>query len=110
ICKWLGTGDLSRWSEDTTSVVPPIASAPPASFGLQMRARSWTEAGGKDNPLGCGTRPVALHTAVISMPDLVPSMKLLNIFGFIPPRAAFSGVIPKLPHTVSGVDWWNAGW
>ena len=34
------TGDPSRWSEDTTSVVPVIASAPPASLGLQIRARS----------------------------------------------------------------------
>src|SRR2546423_13746003 len=101
---------MSRLSDETTSVVPVIASLPPALAGLHTRARSWTEDGGNDRPSGCGTRPVALQTAVISMPDLVPSMKLLNIFGFIPPRAAFSGVIPKLPHTVSGVDWWNAGW
>jgi len=45
-----------------------------------------------------------LQTAVISMPDLVPSMNELNIFGFMPPRAAFSGLSPKFSHTVSGVD------
>jgi hypothetical protein len=53
--------------------------------------------------------PVALHTAVISMPDLVPSMNELNILGFMPPFATTSGASPKLSHTVSGVDWWKVG-
>ena len=36
-----------------------------------------------------------MATAAISMPDLVPSTKLLNIFGFMPAASAAAGVIPK---------------
>jgi hypothetical protein len=39
-------------------------------------------------------RPVALATALDSIDGLEPSRKLLNIFGFSPPRAACSGVRP----------------
>ncbi len=60
--------------------------------------------GKNDSPRSCGSSPVALATAAISMPDLVPSMKLLNILGFIPAAAACSTVMPKLGHTVAGVD------
>jgi hypothetical protein len=53
---------------------------------------------------------VALATAAISMPDLVPSTKLLNIFGFMPAASASAGAIPKCSQTVAGVDWWKWGW
>jgi hypothetical protein len=48
---------------------------------------------------------VALATAVLSIAGLLPSRKLLNIFGFSPPRAACSRVSPQWSQTVSGVLW-----
>ena len=48
--------------------------------------------------------PVALHTAVISMPDFVPSMNELNILGLAPAFFAVSSLHPKYFQTVSGVD------
>jgi hypothetical protein len=73
----------ARSIEETTSVTPFFSSVPPSLFGLQTSASSKREAGGKPRPFACGTSPVALHTAVISMPDLVPSMNELNIFGLM---------------------------
>ena len=48
----------------------------------------------KDRPSAGQSRPQALATAAISMPDLVPSRKELNIFGFMPPSAARSELRP----------------
>jgi hypothetical protein len=45
-----------------------------------------------------------LHTAVISMPDLVPSTKLLNIFGLIEPRSVIERYRSRMSHTVAGVE------
>ena len=53
---------------------------------------------------------MALQTAAISIPDLVPSMNELNIFGFAPDLATVSGLQPKWSQTVSGVDAWKLGW
>src|SRR3989337_3892014 len=78
-----GTSRPSRSSEDTTSVTPFVSSVPPSLLGLHTSASSKRDAGGKASPFVCGTSPVALHTAVISMPDLVPSTNELNIFGLI---------------------------
>jgi hypothetical protein len=39
-------------------------------------------------------RPVALHTAVVSIAGFEPSRKELNIFGLRPPTRACSGVRP----------------
>ena len=41
----------------------------------------------------------------ISIDDLVPSTKLLNILEFMPAAAACSAVMPKCVQTVAGVDW-----
>ena len=49
---------------------------------------------GYSRPSGAGVRPVALHTAVLSIAGLEPSRKELNIFGFSPPISACSGVRP----------------
>ena len=68
-------------------MTPSFSSVPPSLFGLQISASSKRVAGGKRKPSDCGTKPVALHTAVISMPDLVPSTKELNIFGLIELRS-----------------------
>ena len=103
------TGDMSRWSDDTTSVVPLWLVAPPALTGLRVSARSSREQGGKARPPGCGVSPVALHTAVISIPDFVPSMKELNILGFMRPRSAVSRPTWKCSQTVSGVERWKLG-
>ena len=45
-----------------------------------------------------------MHTAVISIADLLPSMKLLNIFGLIEPRSSMCRYLSRMSHTVSGVD------
>ena len=89
---------------------PATARQPPSRAGLHTWASLRAGQGGKASPSGCGRKPVALHTALISMPDLVPSMKLLNIFGFIRPRSAFSLDRPKCSQTVSGVLRWKEGW
>src|SRR4028118_1062125 len=65
---------------------------------------SSTLAGGYSSPSEGTDSPVALATAVLSIEGLEPSRKLLNIFGFSPPRIACSGVRPQLSQTVSGVD------
>ena len=93
----------SRKSEETTSVVPERLSDPRADRGLQTSASSKRDDGGNANPSSWGSSPQALHTADISMPDLVPSMKLLCIFGFMP-RDTASSEKSKFFHTVSGVD------
>ncbi len=62
------------------------------------------EQGGKSSPPGAGVRPVAFATAAISMADLVPSRKELNILGFNPPRSASSAERPYSGQTVSGVE------
>ena len=72
--------------------------------GRSTRARSCVPHGKKDSPRACGSRPVAFATAAISMPDLVPSTKLLNILAFIPAASAAAAVMPKCCHTVLGVD------
>ena len=79
---------------------------PPASRGLQTSARSNRLAAGKVSPPLCGVRPVALQTAVISIADFVPSMKLLNIFGLIEPRSLICRYLSRMSHTVSGVERW----
>ena len=83
MARWWGTSFSSRVTEDTTSVTPAFSSVPPSARGLQTSDSSKRDAGGKAKPSLCGTRPVALQTAVISMPDLVPSMNELNIFGLM---------------------------
>jgi hypothetical protein len=55
---------------------------------------SSTLAGGYSRPSDGTASPVALDTAVLSIDGLLPSRKLLNIFGFRPPRSACSGVRP----------------
>ena len=85
-------------------MTPAFSSVPPAAFGLQTSASSKRVAGGKPNPSLCGTSPVALHTAVISIPDLVPSTKLLNIFGLIELRSLIERYLSRMSHTVSGVE------
>ena len=85
-------------------MTPAFSSAPPADFGLHTSASSKRVAGGKLKPSLCGTSPVALQTAVISMPDLVPSMKLLNIFGLIELRSLIFKYLSRMSHTVSGVE------
>ncbi len=73
----------------------------PRLFGLHTSASSKREAGGKPRPFVCGTSPVALHTAVISMPDLVPSMNELNIFGLMWLRSLiFRYCVEDLPHRI----------
>ena len=72
--------------------------------GLHTSASSKRVAGGKPRPSLCGTRPVALQTAVISMPDLVPSTKLLNIFGLIESRSSIRRYLSRMSHKVSGVE------
>jgi hypothetical protein len=85
-------------------VTPALSSVPPAAFGLHTSASSKRVAGGNPNPSLCGTSPVALQTAVISMPDLVPSTKLLNIFGLIELRSVIDRYLSRMSHTVSGVE------
>ena len=51
---------------------------------------------------------MALATAAISMADLVPSMKELNICGLNPPASTCSSVNPTCSHTVSGADAWHS--
>jgi hypothetical protein len=71
---------------------------------LQISANSNRVAGGKLKPPLCGTRPVALQTAVISMPDLVPSTKLLNIFGLIDARSVMFRYLSRMSQTLSGLE------
>ena len=67
--------------------MPVFSSTPPAGSGLQIPASSSARRR-EGRPSGCGVRPVALATAVISMPDFVPSRKELNIFGLIEARSS----------------------
>ena len=85
-------------------MTPAFSSVPPAAFGLHTSASSKRVAGGKPRPSLCGTSPVALQTAVISMPDLVPSTKLLNIFGLMELRSVMARYLSRISHTVSGVE------
>ena len=85
-------------------MTPFFSSVPPSLFGLQTSASSKREAGGKPRPSLCGTRPVALHTAVISMPDLVPSMNELNIFGLMGLRSLIFRYLSRMSQTVSGLE------
>ena len=87
-------------------MTPAFSSVPPSAFGLQMSASSKRVAGGKCRPSDCGTSPVALHTAVISMPDLVPSTKELNIFGLIDLRSEMFRYLSRMSQTLSGLDLW----
>ena len=86
-------------------MVPVNGRVPPASFGRSTVDSSKRLAGGKDSPSGWGSRPVALHTAVISMPDLVPSRNELNIFGLIRLRSVMPRYWTRTSQTVSGVSW-----
>ena len=85
-------------------MTPSFSSVPPSLLGLQMSASSKRVAGGKCRPSDCGKRPVALHTAVISMPDLVPSTKELNIFGLIDLRSVMFRYLSRMSQTLSGLD------
>jgi hypothetical protein len=84
----------SASSEEITSTMPLRSSTPPSLIGRVTKGMSSTLAGGYSRPLEGTVRPVALATAVLSIEGLEPSRKLLNIFGFRPPRAACSGVSP----------------
>src|SRR5262249_15127680 len=95
-----------RSTDETTSVTPVRSSVPPSAHGLHTSASSNRLAGGKASPPLCGASPVALHTAVISIADLLPSMKLLNILGLIEARSSMCRYLSRMPHTVSGVDAW----
>ena len=85
-------------------MTPAFSSTPPSLFGLQISASSNRVAGGKLRPPLCGNRPVALHTAVISMPDLVPSTNELNIFGLIDLRSECQVLVEDVPDIV-GLEW-----
>ena len=85
-------------------MTPACSSVPPWARGLHTSARSKRLAGGKASPPVCGASPVALHTAVISIADLLPSMKLLNILGLIEARSSMCRYLSRMSHTVSGVD------
>ena len=74
--------------------MPLRSSTPPSLMGLVTKGISSTLAGGYSNPLDGTPKPVAFETAVLSIDGLEPSKKLLNIFGFKPPRSACSGVKP----------------
>src|SRR5260221_3102411 len=73
------TGRPSRSRLEITSTCPAWCRLPPAERGHSTRGRSSTPQGGKRRPSGAGVSPVALATAVISMPLFVPSRKELNI-------------------------------
>ena len=103
---WAGTSRPSRVSEETTSVTPFFSSVPPSDLGLHTSASSKRDDGGKPRPPDCGTSPVALHTAVISIPDLVPSMNELNILGLMWLRSLILRYWSRISHTVSGLDRW----
>src|SRR3546814_10919344 len=68
---------------ETTSTAPLCGSVPPSARGRRMCGRSSAPQDGKARPSEAGSSPVALATAAISMPDLVPSRKELNICGFM---------------------------
>ncbi len=87
-------------------MVPSRLNRPPAAAGLQMSASSKRLAGGKVRPPLCAIKPVALQTAVISMPDLVPSRKELNIFGLMSLDSSTSRYCLRTSQTVSGVREW----
>src|SRR6202012_1513752 len=95
----------SRYTDEVTSVTPDFSSTPPADFGLQISACSKRVAGGKERPSLCECSPVALQTAVISIPDLVPSTNELNIFGLMEFRSLIFMYLSRMSQTVSGVDW-----
>src|SRR3954471_8490408 len=97
--------DPSRRTDDTHSVTPAFSRLPPSLLGRHTSEISKREAGGNDRPSVCASRPVALQIAVISMPDLVPSRKLLNIFGLIEERSLTSTNPSRMSKIVSGVDW-----
>ena len=79
---------------EITSTMPLCSSTPPSLTGRVTNGMSSTLAGGYSRPLLGTASPVALATAVLSMLGLLPSRKLLNIFGFRPPRLACSGLRP----------------
>src|SRR5262249_10983993 len=95
-----------RSTDETTSVTPAFSSVPPADLGLQTSASSKRLAGGKCKPSLCGTSPVALQTAVISIADLVPSTKLLNILGLMEARSVICRYLWRMAASVSGVERW----
>ena len=72
--------------------VPVMPAA--AARDARTAGRSPVAAGGKARPSGATSRSVALAIATISIADLVPSRKELNIFGFMPAALARSGVRP----------------
>jgi hypothetical protein len=77
--------------------MPLRSSTPPSLRGRVTKGMSSTLAGGYSSPVLGTSSPVALATAVLSIDGLLPSRKLLNIFGFRPPRVACSGVRPQCP-------------
>ena len=81
-------------SDEITSTWPFRCSTPPSAIGRQTKGMSSTDAGGKVSPSGGATRPVELHTAVLSIDGFEPSRNELNIFGFMRPRSATSRVRP----------------
>ncbi len=66
----------------------------PSPAGLSFCASSWVPQGGKDSPADGARSPVALATAAISMADLVPSRKELNILALRPLACARSAPSP----------------
>ena len=87
-------------------MTPAFSSVPPVVRRLAHVGKLEAGRGREARPSLCGIRPVALHTAVISMPDLVPSTKLLNIFGLIEARSSMRRYLSRMSHTVSGVEAW----
>ena len=72
---------------------------PAHARGPQHPGEVMGAAGQEERPRFCGSRPVALATAAISMADLVPSTKLLNILGFMPAACGLGrGDAEMLPH------------
>ncbi len=67
----------------------------PALGARAQHLRQIVDAAGRKRQPASGTsNPQALAIAAISIADLVPSRKLLNICGFIPASAAASGDRP----------------
>ena len=87
-------------------MVPSQVRTPPSFCGLHTSARAKREEGGKLSPCACGTSPVALQTAVISIADLLPSRKELNICKLILSGSSISRYWRKTSQTVSGVREW----
>ena len=64
------------------------------------------EKAGRPATTAAGSRAIVefLASRGISIPDLVPSMKELNIFGLIDLRSSIFRYLSRMSHTVSGLE------